>query len=120
HCEDCDNAHGGDHNPCTVNDRCIGEVCSGDPIQILSITAQVQGNPTWVTSTNQEIQFSAYATTPNCPEGLVYEWDFADGSPKAHVPTTKHTYTTPGNYIVKVTASCPVCPSARKETALLL
>ncbi|MEM9100958.1 MAG: PKD domain-containing protein [Pseudomonadota bacterium] len=50
------------------------------------------------------IMFDAAATTDDA-EGVTYSWDFGDGSEAVSGVTAQHTFNTPGDYTVKLTAT---------------
>jgi PKD repeat protein len=55
---------------------------------------------------DRTVQFTAWATDPE-DEAITYEWDFADGSPKATGDDVTHTFASVGTYAVKLTVTDP-------------
>ena len=51
------------------------------------------------------MQFNGAASPRDCSGGVTYEWDFGDGTTHSTAEDPAHTYTTPGIYTWKMTAS---------------
>jgi gliding motility-associated-like protein len=52
--------------------------------------------------------------------GQTFTWDFGDGSAPSNEVSPTHTYTTPGNYVVKLTAIDPSTCNGQDDTSFTL
>ncbi len=66
----------------------------------------------------------SFQATPKCdvdPSQIKYEWDFGDGSPTATKQQESHTYTVPGQYIVRLFISyCGKAPVEIKDLIVVI
>ncbi len=51
-----------------------------------------------ITVPGQLVTFSGAVTPPQCPDPIVYDWDFGDGSPHAQTLAPSHAYAGTGTY----------------------
>jgi hypothetical protein len=103
-----------DDAPCT---RCSNGVAI--PREIRSVRALVGGqDEEWAGMENGQVTFGFTAEVDSNCEGLVYRWDFGDGSVVDGGSEISHIYTAPGAYTVTLTVSCQGCPQIqRTDTA---
>ena len=71
-------------------------------------------DPQWkATTTAREVEFSLGATG-----GVLYEWDFGDGTPVSSAANPRHLYATAGTYTAKLTVTYADGEKASKTTSV--
>ncbi len=88
-----------------------------EPVDEPLVVDPIQPNPE-ITGTT--MQFSVNASGGN---GLLYSWSFGDGTPETPFgasPTTDHSYTAPGRYVVTVTVRDPMSGEEQTQTFIQL
>ncbi len=106
----------------TNYDFYVANICKGDTSAFsgpYTLNSGSAGAPVAVFTPTQAlgsltVNFDASGTSGN---GNTYSWDFGDGSPAGSGSMTSHTYTTGGNYSVKLTVT-NACGSSDTTIAL--
>jgi hypothetical protein len=107
-----------DGNGCTVDDRCSGGRCKGDPVRILSVEASLDEIVDDRACVGQEVQFRVEVEQENCAN-LEYTWEFGDGT-ISREKNPRHIFEEPGTYVVSVLVRCGNCPQEAGGDSLVV
>ena len=111
------NCPGGNTVTLRITTSCGSTVLTAGPIIILDVPT-VNFNVNNIVCANTSVNFSNTTIagyTNDCSTFNVYTWDFGDSTPVSRAVNPSHVYTTPGTYVVTLSAETP-CGSGGSVT----